>query len=596
MERRTFLAAAVAVSGTSACTTAQSESARLNAWFDAGFDRELELSPMSKTGRGIIDKDYGKWDDISPAFEEVRYRRSQADLAEMKSNFNYDKLDAQAKLSWRLFENGKARERDAWKYREYWYTFNQIFGQQTAAPTFLISQHRVSEPSHAEAYISRLNGMDAYLRQSLENGKRRFALGIYPPRFVYDYVIDSIDALLQGAPFDEGAPSALWEDVVSKVDGLTIAAADKDNLKARARTALLERVRPAYLDIRKEMESQRAGSDDTEGAWKLPDGAGYYAFRLENQTTTKLTPEQIHQIGLTETARIIREMETVKDRVGFKGTLNEFVASLRTDPAQHYPAGEAGKAAYLADATAVIDTMRGRLDELFVTKPKADIVVKAVEKFREKSAAGAFYAAGALDGSRPGVFYVNLGDMENTTRYALEALAYHEGIPGHHMQISIAQELPDLPKFRKFGGYTAYHEGWALYTELVPKEIGLYANPYSDYGRLSLQLLRAVRCVVDTGIHYKRWSVADALKWMQDNTPTGGDRGGLERYVVMPGQATAYMVGMLRIKELRARAERDLGAAFNVRQFHDVILRNGAVPLDILEEIVAEWIATTKAG
>ncbi len=583
--------------GAEADSPEASESARLNAWFDEKYDAELDRSPMAKTARGVIDEDYGKWADNSPEFEEARYKRSQDALTEMKTNFDYDKLDAQTKLSWRLFENMKERERSSYKYREYTYTFNQIFGQQTQAPTFLISQHHVSEPAHAEAYISRLEGMGDYLLQALENEKRRFAMGIYPPAFVYDSVLQSIDTLLSGAPFDESAMhSALWDDFVTKTNALDIPEASKEELKARARAALVDIVKPAYSEIREVIEAERAEAGDDQGAWKLPDGEGYYAYRLENMTTTTLLPEEIHQIGLAETARIVGEMRALAHKVGFNGTLKEFVASLSEMPEMGYPDTEEGKAAYLADATAIIDNIRSRLDELFITKPKAQIEVRAVEAFREKSAAGAFYAPGAVDGSRPGVFYVNLGDMRGVSKYSMEALAYHEGIPGHHMQISIAQELEGVPKFRKTAQYTAYHEGWALYAEQPPKEIGLYSDPYSDFGRLRMELLRAVRLVVDTGIHYKHWTVDDALAWMEENTPNSGGRGGLERYVVMPGQATAYMIGMLKIKELRDRAEDVLGEEFDLREFHDVILRNGPVPLSILEELVNDWIEEKKAS
>jgi uncharacterized protein (DUF885 family) len=264
---------------------------------------------------------------------------------------------------------------------------------------------------------------------------------------------------------------------------------------------------------------------------------------------------------------------------------------MRTDPQFYLPDTEEGRAEYLKRATTIIDTMRGRLDELFLTKPKADVVVKAVEKFREKSAGKAFYQRPAPDGSRPGMFYVNLADMKSTPTYELEGLAYHEGIPGHHMQIAIAQEIQGLAKFRTLGShYTAYSEGWGLYTEQIPKEMGLYQDPYSDFGRLALELWRAARLVVDTGLHHKRWPRQQAIDYLIKNTPNAPEdcEEAINRYIVSPSQATAYKIGMIKILELRENAKKQLGAKFDIRQFHDVVLTNGPIPLDVLE---SWWIA-----
>jgi uncharacterized protein (DUF885 family) len=261
------------------------------------------------------------------------------------------------------------------------------------------------------------------------------------------------------------------------------------------------------------------------------------------------------------------------------------------------PNTDDGKQEYLDIATKYVNTMRGRLDEIFITKPKAQIVVKAVEKFRESSAGSAFYEQPAIDGSRPGRFYVNLVDMTQSPLYQLEALAYHEGIPGHHMQISIAQELTGVPKFRKYGDYTAYVEGWGLYCEQIPKDMGgFYSDPYSDFGRLTMELLRAARCVVDPGMHYKHWSRTQAINYFKQNTaePPIECEHAIERYIVWPGQATAYKIGMNKILELREMAKKELGLKFSIREFHDVVLTKGAVPLDVLEENVKAWVKTRK--
>jgi uncharacterized protein (DUF885 family) len=315
-------------------------------------------------------------------------------------------------------------------------------------------------------------------------------------------------------------------------------------------------------------------------------------------TTTNLTAEQIHQIGLQEVERIHGEMAAIMRQVGFEGSLHDFFEFMRSDERFYHANTEEGRAQYLARATQIIETMKGRLDNLFITKPQADIFVKAVEPFREKSAGKAFYQPPAMDGSRPGTYYANLYDMQDMPTYQMEALAYHEGIPGHHMQMAIAQELQGIPKFRRFGRFTAYIEGWGLYSELIPKEMGFYADPYSDFGRLSMELFRACRLVVDTGIHSKQWTREQGIDYYTRNTPNS--RGEIvkmvERHIVAPGQATAYKIGMRKILELRQTAQQALGGHFDLRAFHDVILTSGPVPLNILENIVNEWIALQRKG
>ncbi len=304
----------------------------------------------------------------------------------------------------------------------------------------------------------------------------------------------------------------------------------------------------------------------------------------------------MHNLGLRETERIHGEMREIMKQVDFDGTLQEFFELTRSDDQFFYENTEEGRERYLQEARAIIDDMRGRLDELFLRKPEADLKVKAVEPFRERSAGKAFYQRPAPDGSRPGTYYVNLYDMKDMPVYQMRALAYHEGIPGHHMQIAVAQELEGLPKFRRFGGYTAYNEGWGLYSEWAPKEMGLYQDPYDDYGRLAMELWRAGRLVVDTGLHHQRWTREEAIEWLSENTPNpqGDVVKAIERYIVMPGQATAYKIGMLKIQGLRQRAERQLGEAFDVREYHDTVLANGPVPLNVLERLVDGYIGENR--
>ena len=290
-------------------------------------------------------------------------------------------------------------------------------------------------------------------------------------------------------------------------------------------------------------------------------------------------------------------MRVIMEKVGFKGELGEFFEFMRTDKQFYYAADEAGKQRYLDEAVALIDDMEGRLDSLFLTKPKAKLKVKAVEAFREQSSGKAFYQQPAPDGSRPGVYYANLYDMEAMPTYQMAALAYHEGIPGHHMQIAIKQELTNIPKFRKFGGYTAHTEGWGLYSEMIPKEIGLYQDPYSDFGRLAMELWRACRLVVDTGMHMYGWSRERAMKFMSENTALSlhNVKTETDRYISWPAQALSYKIGELTIKRLRAEAEQALGQQFDIREFHHQILRHGSVPLSVLEQQIRLYIQAELA-
>jgi uncharacterized protein (DUF885 family) len=332
------------------------------------------------------------------------------------------------------------------------------------------------------------------------------------------------------------------------------------------------------------------------GAWSLPDGQAFYANRLRGATTTELTAEQIHQLGLRQVAAIRAEMEALKTRVGFTGTLEQFFQHVRTDPSFKYPNTEAGREAYLADARAVVAQMMEAGPRFFRVLPKAKLEVRAVEKWREGTASTAFYNQPALDGSRPGIFYVNLVDMNQTQKPQMEAIAVHEGAPGHHFQIARAMELPGLPRFRTLGGYIAYSEGWGLYTERLAKEMGGYKDPYSEFGMLSNQVWRAIRLVVDTGLHAKKWSKEQAVAYFKANSSVSDTdiEREVNRYINNPGQATSYMVGQLKIAELRAKAERELGPRFDIRDFHEAVLAQGALPLDVLEEEVNSYIATKR--
>jgi uncharacterized protein (DUF885 family) len=577
-----------------------SESKRANEFFDKNFDDFVARHPQFASQLGIK-TGYDKWEDLSDASNAEDLAFSVQNLARLKRDFDFDALDPQTQLSWKLFENDVQQNAEGFRFRFHNYPVNQMFGWHSQTPTFLINIHRVDSVPDAEAYIARLNGIAKQADQVIENLELRAGKGIVPPKFVFPLVLDACKNVIKGKPFEQSeTDSTLLADFTKKVTALKdVDQPTRDRLLADANQALLESFQPAYQKLIAFLEAQEKTAPAEGGAWQFPDGRSYYEFALRRTTTTKMTGDEIHDLGLKEVARIHAEMTKIKEKVKFKGDLQAFFQFMRTDKQFYLPDTEEGRAEYLKRATDIINTMRGRLDELFLTKPKADVQVKAVEKFREKSAGKAFYQGPAPDGSRPGMFYVNLAEMKSTPTYELEGLAYHEGIPGHHMQIAIAQELQGIPKFRRMGSrYTAYSEGWGLYTELIPKEMGLYQDPYSDFGRLGLELWRAGRLVVDTGIHHKKWTRQQAIDYLKKNTPNAEADcvEAINRYIVMPSQATAYKIGMLKILELREKAKKQLGAKFDLRQFHDVVLTSGPVPLETLEELVDKWVKSKTAG
>ncbi|SDR67547.1 DUF885 domain-containing protein [Gramella sp. MAR_2010_147] len=569
----------------------EKNSADLNTYFDKEFQKEIEESPMMQTRFGMK-SDYGKWDD----FSNLKYAE---DLEQAKERLEYlDKIDTEAlndetRLSYELFRRQVKNEIDDYKYRFYDYPVNQMHGFHAELPAFLINMHRIDSVPDAKAYISRLVGMEKVMDDIIEQLKLREQNGIIPPKFVFDRTLDASRNIIKGKPFTKSTEaSTLMEDFNSKIEKLEISEEEKTVLVNEAETALVDHVHPAYKSLVEFLENQQQRATEEAGVWKFPKGDEFYNNALNRVTTTNLSAEEIHEIGLNEVARIHGEMEKIMEEVGFEGSLQDFFEFMKNDEQFYYENTEAGKAAYLKKAKELINQMKAKLPELFNTMPEADIVVKAVEPFREKSAGKAFYQQPAIDGSRPGTYYANLYDMAAMPKYEMEALAYHEGIPGHHMQIAIAQELDSIPEFRKFSFFTAYVEGWGLYSEYIPKEIGFYKDPYSDFGRLAMELWRSCRLVVDTGIHAKKWTRQEGIDFYKKNTPAAESAcvKMVERHIVMPGQATAYKIGMNKILDLRDNAKEQLGENFDIKEFHDVVLTDGALPLTILESKVDSWV------
>ena len=569
----------------------ETESDRLNAWFQDAFERNVARSPMTQTFLGMK-TNYDQWSDASPEFALEGFEMGQADLAHMRETFDFDALDDSAQLSWRLFEYNAERAAEGQRWVDHGYTFTPRSGPHMNAASFLINNHRVDTVEDAEAYIGRLRNLPTYMDQNIANSRRSAELGVLTPAWTYEPMIATARNIITGAPFDDGEASPLLADFTGKVEGLELDAAETARLIAEAEAALTEAVAPAYGRVIALFEEQAEVATDDDGVWKHPDGGEFYNFLLNGYTTMDLSAEEIHQLGLSEVARIHDEMRGIMEQVGYEGSLQDFFEFMRTDEQFYYPNTDEGRDGYLADATALIDTMRETLPQMFNTFPRAALEVRRVEIFRQDSAGKAFYQRPAPNGSRPGVYYANLRDMALMPTYQMEALAYHEGSPGHHMQLAIMQELEGIPAFRRFGGYTAYTEGWGLYTEYLPVEYGFYSDPYSDFGRLAMELWRACRLVVDTGLHYHQWSRQDAVDYLAENTPNpqGDIVAAIDRYIVYPGQATAYKVGMLEILRLRGIAEDALGDAYDIRDFHDVVLTQGAMPMSVLEERVNAWI------
>ena len=593
VKRGLSLAALALLAFVAACTPNEPKPA--GEIFDELFMESLRESPEYMAYLGMRER-YDEWNDYSQASFDRSVAMSKDQLARLRE-IDAEGLDKSEALSLTLYsqrlENGLADTQ--WRYHGY--PVNQMFGVHSSIPSFLINQHLIANKAEAEAYIARVRAVPEVLSHVIEDLNIRADQGIIAPKFVFPHSIRDSQNIIAGIGDDAGAEqNPLVEDFKAKLDKLELDDSLRADLLAQLNQALAEQFAPAYRELIVTLQALGERSEGNFGVWSLPNGAAYYANALKRITTTGMTPDQIHQLGLDEVARIQDEMRGIMQQVGFEGDLQAFFEFMRSDPQFYLPDTDEGRQAYLDEAARVIDEMEGRLDELFYSKPKARVMIKAVEAFREKSAGRAFYQRPAEDGSRPGTYYANLYRMQDMPTYDLEALAYHEGIPGHHMQGTISQEQQGLPMFRRHGGYTAYSEGWGLYSEYIPKEMGLYSNPYSDFGRLSMEIWRACRLVVDTGLHHKRWTREEAIDYLTANTSSSvvANTKAIERYMIMPGQATAYKVGMLKILELREKARTALGDQFDIRGYHELVLSNGAVPLNVLETLVDDWVAETQ--
>lgn len=587
-----FLCAWTAASTALAAAAEQTESERLNAFFDRVYKEAVQRWPEWQTSLGLKDN-YDKWNDRSEERRITEHEIAIRNLVGLRAKFDFNRLDEAAKLSYRIFERNVEQDILRFPYRHHYYPISHLSGAHKRIPAFLINRHDISTRQDAEDYITRLDGIANVLAQVIRRLKIHADKGIIPPRFVFPMVQADIAKILEGAPFENAATdSTLLADFRMKVEALEIPEADRAEFIEAAERSLLGSVGPAYEDLARYLADLEGQATTDDGVWKFPDGDAYYEQTLKRATTTDLSAQEIHDYGLADVARIHDEMRKLMTATGFDGSLLEFFEFMRSDSSNFYANTDAGRSRYLAQVEKVIAAVRRRIGAYFATTPKAQLTVKRVESFREKTSPQGFYNSPARYGDRPGAYYVNLYDMTQMPKSQLEGLAYHEAIPGHHLQIAIAQELDGLPEFRRSGGYTAYVEGWALYAESLGKEMGFYENPYSDFGRLSWELLRAARLVVDTGIHFKHWTREEAIAYLDQNLPETheANTAAIERYIVWPAQATAYKIGMREILRLRERAKERLSERFDIRAFHQVVLGNGALPLDVLADLVERWI------
>jgi len=576
---------------------AQQADAALNVFLDAAYDAQVALSPETQTQLGLKGG-YDRLDDYTDAAARHRRDLIVAQAAEMARRFRPEALSDGGRLSYRLFVQAAERAAEGYRWRMHSYPVSTTGSPMGRIPVLLINSHRVDSVADAEAYVARVRDAERALGEVAANIRRQADMGVVPPRMVFAPARGDGRKVLTGAPFTAGPDSALMADFRKKVGALPVGQGEKDRLLGDMTAALTGPFRRGFDAMFAALDAVEPRSKGNLGAWSLPDGDAYYAYRLKVSTTTDLTPDQVHRLGLQQVAAIRGEMEAVKRRIGFTGTLEQFFDRVRTDPQFKYPNTVQGREAYLADARSVIARMMAAAPRYFRTLPRAALEVRAVEPFREATAATAFYNRPPTDESRPGIFYVNLVDMNQTQKVQLAGIAVHEGAPGHHFQIARAQELTGIPKFRRLGGYGAYTEGWGLYTERLAKEMGEYQDPYSEFGMLSLQIWRAIRLVLDTGIHSKHWTREQAVAYFRANSSVSDTDIGREvdRYFNDPGQASSYMVGQLRIAALRKRAEAALGPRFDIRDFHEAVLAQGSLPLDALEAQVDAYIARAKGA
>lgn len=535
-------------------------------------------------------------DDVSLAKQAEQTERLKRDYETFKS-YDRDALDEDGKLSYDVLDYFIKTQLEGERFEFHNYPANQLFGFQNGLPTFMATQHPVRSVSDADNYNARLAQFDRFFAQQMEGVHKRVDLGIVPPRFVIEKVLAETRAFVAAAP----DKNMLYTTLVDKLDKMDppMEAGQRQRVLNTTRQRIEQVVYPAMQTLVDYYDELLPNARENNGVWDLPEGEAFYAYRVREQTSTMMTPDEVHDLGLAEVARIEAEMNAILQAEGLvEGTIGERVDQISAREDQLYPDTDEGRAQILADYQTIIDEIDAGLDPYFGVRPKAGVKVERVPEFREKTAPGAYYNAPSFDGSRPGIFYANLRSVREIAKFGMRTLAYHEAIPGHHFQTAIQQELEGVPMFRRLLGFTAFSEGWALYAERLAWEIGFQEQPLDNLGRLQAEMFRAVRLVVDSGLHHKRWTREQAIDYMREKTgmPETDVVAEIERYLVMPGQALAYKVGMNTILRLREEARAGLGDRFDLKAFHDLVLQGGDLPLTLLESRVQQWVSSVGSS
>lgn len=557
--------------------------AALHRLFDAEWDYAMEQNPVWASLLG--DRRWNdRWDDESLAAIQKRHEHDLAVLEKLK-HIDRAQLSPADQLNYGLFQRNYRFSAEGFKFHTYLMPVNQMGGIQDVNE--VADALRFETVKDYDDWIARLRAFPILMQQTMALMRGGMSERMMLPKIIMERVTPELDRQIvsdpQASPFY--APFKQFAD--------SIPAADRERLAKEAQSAIAEAVVPSFRQFRGfYVNEYLPACFDQVGIWQVPHGDELYAFRAREETTTNLTPQEIHEIGLKEVARIRGEMQTVMERAGFKGSLEEFFQFLRTDPQFYYKDPKDLFEAYQATAK----TIDPRLVKIFRVLPRTPYGVEAIPAESAPVQTTAYYRNPAADGSRAGTYFVNLYKPETRPKWEMMALTLHESVPGHHLQLSLAMEQGEIPKFRRHGGYTAFVEGWGLYAESLGEEMGLYDDPYSKFGELTYDMWRAVRLVVDTGMHTMKWDRERAIHFFLENAPkTELDvTNEIDRYIAWPGQALAYKIGQLKIKELRARAGRELGDKFDLREFHNVVLSAGALPLDTLEQRVDAWIASQK--
>lgn len=569
------------------------EDAKLLAYLDRAWRAQLTRDPTLATQLGIGDPQ-GHWTAVSDERDSEDERFSRRELRRLARELKFEALSPSGQLDYRLYERTLQDQIRAVDYHRGTYFFTRNTADPYLdIPQTLIASHRITSAQDARRYIERLRGLNEILEDALAGTIKREAQGIVLPAFNFEDIARNSRELITGRPCDDSTTDqSLWADFQKKIAVAPLATDERRTLLVEARRAIHDSVCSAYERFAASITALGRGRTRVDGLWSLPNGEALYRDAIYLHTSVEANLEELHQTGLREVERIEAQLLALKPRLGYDGNVSDMLKAMRRDPRFLLPQSEAGRSEYLAMTQQVIDRAQQLLPQLFSRIPSRPIVVRPVEAAREGSLGTAAFYEPPAGGVGPGVFYIGLADMAQRPTWEIEATTYHEAVPGHHFQVSLANEMPELSEFRRHYRNGAYQEGWALYAEGLGAELGGYTNDYSRAARYQLELLRAVRVVVETGFHFKRWSWEQGAAYLVDHqgmTPQVA-RQAMTRYIVWPGQGVSYKMGELEIVRLRRKAEQALGARFDVRGFHSSILDGGALPFTLLEQRVDEWI------